>query len=86
VLRYYPFRPQPFSSSTKVKVANEICGTESMKTVNRLAKKVPGQKVGRTVTLLIASGYWVSGLCPSFGIVNIGKLNVSENGFLSILR
>jgi hypothetical protein len=30
--------------------------------------------------------YWVPGLCPSSGILNTRKHNVSENGYLSILR
>jgi hypothetical protein len=30
--------------------------------------------------------YWVSGLCPSSGILNTRKLNVSKAGCLSILR
>jgi hypothetical protein len=30
--------------------------------------------------------YWVSGLCPSSGILNTGKHTVSENGSVSVLR
>jgi hypothetical protein len=34
----------------------------------------------------IAQNFWVSGLYPSFGILNIRKNNVSETGSLSALR
>jgi hypothetical protein len=30
--------------------------------------------------------YWVSALCPSSGILNISKHNVSETGPVSVLR
>jgi hypothetical protein len=30
--------------------------------------------------------YWVFGLCPSFGILEAGKHNVSENRSVSVLR
>jgi hypothetical protein len=30
--------------------------------------------------------YWVSGLCPSSGILNIRKHNVLETGSVSVLR
>jgi hypothetical protein len=30
--------------------------------------------------------YWVSGLCPSSGILNNREHNISETGSLSVLR
>jgi hypothetical protein len=30
--------------------------------------------------------YWVSGLCPSSGILNTRKHNVSKTGSISVLR
>jgi hypothetical protein len=36
-----------------------------------------------TVTTL---NHWVSGLCPSSGILNTGKHNVSETESISVLR
>jgi hypothetical protein len=30
--------------------------------------------------------YWVSGLCPSSGILNTGKHKVSETGSVSVFR
>jgi hypothetical protein len=34
----------------------------------------------------LSQKYWVSGLCPSSGIQNTRKHNVSETGFVSVLR
>jgi hypothetical protein len=37
-------------------------------------------------TSLTSQKYWVSGLCPSFGILNAMKHNVSKTGSVSVHR
>jgi hypothetical protein len=48
------------------------------------------QRVSETIYtpcyLINTRNHWVSGHCPTSGIINTGKHNVSETGFVSALR
>jgi hypothetical protein len=44
-------------------------------------------KIREILTMVFnTQNYWVSGLCPSSGILNTRKHNVSETGSVSVLR
>jgi hypothetical protein len=41
---------------------------------------------GRSISTYYSQNYWISGLCPSSGILKTKKHNVSETGSVSVLR
>jgi hypothetical protein len=61
------------------KVTSELLGKVKVRVKLFLSQAVEAHKVER-------SRLWVLGLCPSSGIVEIGKYNVSETGSVSVLR